>query len=164
MPACPCRRSSSSRSTALAARLLCAAALTCTAVLVRDHSPHTDLVCLREILFPLHPQHCGTFTGSKGTVRAQFEPPNFITDSRLLSYTLPLSILIFPFFFSSVQCSFPFYFQRNEQSLSESPSYCSGGNPMDLTTEVSVQQQTRAWPWCLPGCPPPSFSSPDAFT
>lgn len=87
----------------------------------------------------------------------QFEPPNFITDFRLLSYTWPLNFLIFPFFFSSVQCSFPFYFQRNEQLLSELPSYCSGGNPMDLTTEVSVQQQTRAWPWCLPGCPPPSF-------
>lgn len=137
--------------------MLCAAALPCTAVLVWDHSPHRDPVCLRGTLFPLHPQHPGTFPGSKGTVRAQFEPPNFITDSCLLSYTLPPNVLIFPFFFSSVQCSFPFYFQRNEQLLSESPSYCSGGTPMDLTTEVSVQQQTRAWPWSFPGCPPPSF-------
>lgn len=142
MPACPCRRSSSS--TALAARLLCATALTCIVLLVRDHSPHRDPVCLWGTLFPLHPQHSRTFTGSKGTVRAQFEPPNFITDSCLLSYTLHLNVLIFPFLFSSVQCSFLFYLQRNEQLLSESPSHCSGGNPTDLTTEMSVQQQTRA--------------------
>lgn len=166
-PPFPCRRSNTSRSAAVAAWLpsCCChrhhhAGRGCFASQTQGETP----VPRGGTLFPLHPAHCGTFAGSEGMVTSQFEPPNFVTDALVFFPVYCLLISRFTPFFSSVQCPSPFYFQRNEHSLAESPSDCSRGDPADLTTEVSAQQQTKARPWSLPHALLPLSSSPDAIT
>lgn len=163
MPACPCRRSSSSRSTALAARVLCAAALTCTALLVRDHSPHRDSVCLRGALFPLHPQHWGTVTGSKGSQHNLSLP---ILLQTLVSFQIYcLLIAWFSCFSFPVNSVVYFFISKGMSSCCQSrPLTAVGVTPWTSPQrcQCSSRQGLGLGP-CL-GVLLPLFSSPDAFT